>query len=146
MHIDFLISADAYEINFTAVLLADERIISAPSHFPIDYIFQRTCNHPVFIPHYGINQRQVADEILLVGLQQFFSLDVITWHTLEDECSLQGIQIIIYGIDVHFSLLALEVVGNILGIEPVADIVKHEAYYPFQQFHITDTVSLYGIA
>ena len=99
-----------------------------------------------FITHHGVNQRQVADEIFLVSLQLFFPLDVVTGHTLDDERTLQGLQIIINGIDVHPPLLALEVVGDILRIKSAADIVEHEAYHPFQQFHVADTVPLHRVA
>ena len=40
LDINFLIPADAREIDFTVIMLADERVISATLHLPIDYIFQ----------------------------------------------------------------------------------------------------------
>lgn len=43
-------------------------------------------------------------------------------------------------------MLALEVVGDILCVKPVADIIEHEAYYPFQQFHVADAMPLYCVA
>ena len=46
----------------------------------------------------------------------------------------------------HPPLPALEIVGDILRVEPIAEIVEHEPYHPLQQFHVADAMPLYRIA
>jgi len=81
-----------------------------------------------------------------MGLQDFLSFYIITGNLIDNKGAFQGIQVVVYRIQINFTLLAFEVVGHVLGREFVADIIKHEPDHSFQQLHITDCMPLHRIA
>src|SRR4030042_6448938 len=88
-----------------------------------------------------MDQRCIADKIFLKGFKYLFPFYIITGYTINDICSFQCIQVIIDCIKIDFTLLAFEIICNILCRKLISDIVKYIPYNPFQKLNIPDIIS-----